>query len=67
MSQSEAEVVIDGPRNQVFDVVTIADLWPQWIVMTRAVSGVIERPIQKGDRIYKFRRRHPAPRARWGR
>ena len=50
----EAEVVINGPQEKVFDVVTIAGLWPQWAVLARAVAGVTERPFQLGDPIYEF-------------
>jgi hypothetical protein len=35
-------------------VLTIARLWPQWHVLTRAVAGVIETPFQMGDRMYEF-------------
>jgi hypothetical protein len=54
MAGIEVEVVIDGPQEKVFDVVTIAGLWPQWAVLARAVAGVTERPFQLGDPIYEF-------------
>jgi uncharacterized protein YndB with AHSA1/START domain len=54
MAGIEAEVVIDGPQEKVFDVVTTAGLWPQWAVLARAVAGVTERPFQLGDPIYEF-------------
>jgi uncharacterized protein YndB with AHSA1/START domain len=54
MAAFEVEVVIDGPQDQVFDVVTIAGLWPQWAVLARAVAGVTERPFQLGDSVYEF-------------
>jgi uncharacterized protein YndB with AHSA1/START domain len=58
---SEIEVVIDGPLHEVFDVITSARFWPQWHVLTRAVAGVVERPFQKGDRIYEFVRTPVGP------
>ena len=61
MSGSQLEVVIDGPPDQVFDVVTIAGLWPQWHALSRAVAGVTERPFQLGDRIYEFVRTPTGP------
>src|SRR5258708_18915343 len=61
MSGSQLEVVIDGPPDQVFDVVTIAGLWPQWHALSRAVAGVTERPFQLGDRIYEFIRTPAGP------
>src|SRR5260370_34903122 len=54
MAGSELEVVIDGPPDKVFDVVTTTGLWPQWAVLARAVAGVTERPFQLGDPIYEF-------------
>src|SRR5258708_37674757 len=54
MSGSQLEVVINGPQEKVFDVVTIAGLWPQWAVLARAVAGVTERPFHLGDPIYEF-------------
>jgi hypothetical protein len=54
MAAFEAEVVIDGPQERVFDVVTTAGLWPQWAVLARAVAGVTERPFHPGDPIYEF-------------
>jgi len=38
--QQHWEVVIKGPLEKVFDLVTVAALWPHWIPITRAVSGV---------------------------
>jgi uncharacterized protein YndB with AHSA1/START domain len=55
------EVVIAGPPEKVFDVLTIARLWPQWHVLTRAVAGVIETPFQMGDRMYEFVRTPSGP------
>ena len=54
MAGIEVEVVINGPQEKVFDVVTIAGLWPQWAVLARAVAGVTERPFHLGDPIYEF-------------
>src|SRR5258708_34329396 len=56
MAGSEVEVVINGPQEKGFDVVTIAGLWPQWAVLARVVAGVTERPFQLGDPIYEFGR-----------
>src|SRR5215467_7028468 len=54
--QQHWEVVIKGPLEKVFDLVTVAALWPQWIPITRAVSGVTDIPFQKGDMIYEHAR-----------
>jgi hypothetical protein len=50
----ETEVVINGPQEKEFDVVTTTELWPQWADLARAVAGVTERPFQLGDPIYEF-------------
>jgi Polyketide cyclase / dehydrase and lipid transport len=54
MASFETEVVINGPQEKVFDVVTTTGLWPQWADLARAVAGVTERPFQLGDPIYEF-------------
>jgi hypothetical protein len=54
MAGVDVEVIIDGPQEKVFDLVTTAGLWPQWAVLARAVAGVTERPFQLGDPIYEF-------------
>jgi uncharacterized protein YndB with AHSA1/START domain len=55
------EVVIAGRPEKVFDVLSIARLWPQWHVLTRAVAGVIETPFQLGDHMYEFVRTPSGP------
>jgi len=57
----ETEVVINGPQENVFDVVTTTGHWPQWAVLARAVAGVTERPFQLGDPIYEFCRTPTGP------
>src|SRR5260370_6037452 len=63
MAVIEAEVVINGPQEKVFDVVTIAGLWPQWAVLARAVARVTERPFQLGDPVYECVRTPTRPQA----
>ncbi|MRH93433.1 hypothetical protein GFY24_39525 [Nocardia sp. SYP-A9097] len=48
------DVVINGPKEQVFDVITQARFWPAWHVLTRAVTGTIERPFLPGDVFTEF-------------
>jgi len=59
--QQHWEVVIKGPLEKVFDLVSVAALWPQWIPITRAVSGVTDIPFQKGDMIYEHARTPTGP------
>jgi uncharacterized protein YndB with AHSA1/START domain len=47
MAGVDVEVIIDGPQDKVFDLVTTAGLWLQWAVLARAM--VTERPFQLGD------------------
>jgi hypothetical protein len=54
MAGVDVEVIIDGPQDKVFDLVTTAGLWPQWAVLARAMAGVTERPFQLGDPIHEF-------------
>jgi uncharacterized protein YndB with AHSA1/START domain len=61
MAGIDVEIIINGPQEKVFDVITSARYWPQWHVLTRAVAGVIERPFQMGDRIYEFVRTPTGP------
>jgi hypothetical protein len=42
-------VRIDGPVEQVFDLVTTTKYWPEWHPATVGVGGVTERPIALGD------------------
>ena len=46
-------VWIDGPVEQVFDLVTTTQYWPQWHPATVGVGGVTERPIALGDVIHE--------------
>jgi len=50
------------PPGKVFDLVTTAELWPQWAVLARAMAGVTERPFQLGDPHSRVRP-HPDRRA----
>src|SRR5260370_20899891 len=61
MDAFETEVVINGPQEKVFDVVTTTGHWPHWAHLSRAVAGVTERPFQLGDRIYEFVRTPTGP------
>ena len=75
MDALETEVVINGPQEKVFDVLTTAGHWPQWAIpaqdmqssasarawISRAVAGVTERPFQLGDHIYEFIRTPSGP------
>src|SRR5215510_8472373 len=42
-------VRIDGPIEQVFDLVTTTKYWPEWHPATVGVGGVTERPVALGD------------------
>lgn len=44
-------ILIRGPVGRVFDLVTTAKYWTQWHPATISVSGAIEQPIQRGDKI----------------
>lgn len=48
------EIVIAGPREKVFDLVTQARFWPHWHPLSRGVAGVIERPYRPGDRFFEW-------------
>ncbi len=61
MAAFETEVVINGPQEKVFDVVTTTGHWPHWAHLARAVAGVTERPFQLGDPIYEFVRTPTGP------
>jgi predicted ester cyclase len=45
------EILIDGPPNLVFDVVTTTRSWPFWHPATEAVSGQTDRPLSLGDQV----------------
>jgi hypothetical protein len=42
------EVTINGPLDDVFDLVTTARYWTEWHPATVGVSGVVDRPIASG-------------------
>jgi uncharacterized protein YndB with AHSA1/START domain len=54
MSSIPRETTINGPAERVFDIITQVRFWPQWHVLTRAVSGTIERPFLPGDEFTEF-------------
>ncbi|MGW0949691.1 SRPBCC family protein [Streptomyces sp. NPDC002623] len=54
MSPIPMETTINGPVDRVFDIVTQVRFWPQWHVLTRAVTGTIERPFLPGDEFTEF-------------
>ncbi|MFF3226806.1 SRPBCC family protein [Nocardia suismassiliense] len=47
------EVLLHGPIEAVFDLITQARFWPQWHPYTRSVGGVTERPLRLGDTVYE--------------
>jgi hypothetical protein len=49
VAQVVNRVRIDGPVEQVFDLVTTTKYWPEWHPATIGVGGVTERPIALGD------------------
>jgi hypothetical protein len=49
MARVVNRVSIDGPLDQVFDLVTTTKYWPEWHPATVGVGGVTERPIALGD------------------
>lgn len=46
-----------GPVLPVFDLVTTARFWPQWLPSTISVTGVVERPYLFGDSIRQVTKR----------
>jgi uncharacterized protein YndB with AHSA1/START domain len=46
-------VTINGAPKAVFDLITMARLWPQWHPATKGVGGVVERPYGLGDLIHE--------------
>ena len=46
-------ILIRGPMDRVFDLVTTARYWPDWHPATLGVSGVVETPMQLGDSIHE--------------
>ena len=53
MAQVVNTVRIDGPIEQVFDLVTTTQYWPEWHPATVGVGGVTERPIALGDIVHE--------------
>jgi uncharacterized protein YndB with AHSA1/START domain len=56
MSQVTTGTGIQGPIEQVFDLVTTARYWPLWHPATVAVSGAIDHPMRLGDVIREHAR-----------
>ncbi|MEV5843561.1 SRPBCC family protein [Streptomyces sp. NPDC051985] len=54
MAPIPMEATINGPVEQVFDIITQVRFWPQWHVLTRAVTGTVERPFLPGDEFTEF-------------
>lgn len=54
MSSIPLEIEINGPVQAVFDLVTQARFWPEWHVLTRAVTGTTQRPFRPGDKFTEF-------------
>lgn len=53
MSDVLNEILIDGPIELVFDLVTTTRSWPFWHPATQSVSGVTERPLELGDQVHE--------------
>ena len=47
------EIVINGPIEQVFDLVTTTRYWTEWHPATIGVEGVVDRPIGLHDVIHE--------------
>lgn len=54
MESIPKEVTIEGPVEQVFDLITQVRFWPQWHVLTRSVTGTVQRPFLPGDHFTEF-------------
>jgi hypothetical protein len=46
-------ILIRGPMDRVFDLVTTARYWPEWHPATLSVGGAVETPMQLGDSIHE--------------
>jgi hypothetical protein len=44
---------IDGPVENVFDLVTTTRYWPDWHPATESVGGVTDRPLALGDQVFE--------------
>jgi len=53
MARVVSEIDIEGPIEQVFDVVTTARHWTEWHPATISVGGVTERPVALGDLVHE--------------
>ncbi len=51
MARVTKKILIHGPIERVFDLVTTAKYWTQWHPVTISVSGAIDQPMQRGDKI----------------
>lgn len=54
MAPIPMETTINGSPEQVFDIITQVRFWPQWHVLTRAVTGTVQRPFLPGDEFTEF-------------
>ncbi|MCX4702693.1 SRPBCC family protein [Streptomyces sp. NBC_01373] len=54
MAPIHNEITIDGPVEQTFDLITQVRFWPQWHVLTRSVTGTVQRPFLPGDTFTEF-------------
>ncbi|MEU6371541.1 SRPBCC family protein [Streptomyces sp. NPDC046909] len=54
MAPIPMETTINGSPEQVFDIITQARFWPQWHILTRAVTGTVQRPFLPGDEFTEF-------------
>jgi len=51
MPRVTKKILIQGPMERVFDLVTTAKYWTQWHPATISVTGAIDQPMQRGDTI----------------
>ncbi|MEU6198563.1 SRPBCC family protein [Streptomyces sp. NPDC047061] len=54
MDPIHKEITIDGPVEQVFDLITQVRYWPEWHILTRSVTGTVQRPFLPGDTFTEF-------------
>lgn len=53
MGRVAGSILVHGPIDRVFDLVTTARYWPDWHPATLGVSGAVETPMRLGDSIHE--------------
>ena len=53
MNRVTQSIIVRGPLDRVFDLVTTARYWPDWHPATLGVGGAVETPMQLGDLIHE--------------